>query len=237
VTTTKAFAAVIGKQLGREDVEVVPNGFEPADFVAREKTRDESVFRIAYTGVWRKGYGLDDLYSAIALLKTQEHPALHRLKVDAAGFEPGEAIRYGVDNWVTEHGKVSHADAISIMANASLLYMPLPQGFQGRAALAGKHFEYLGSGRPILISATADSETASLVTELGGAIAVEPGDIVGLAQLIATGLSLGGFVEDVLDVPPVDKVALERYSRRSTAFALAQILARAAAIRKVSPAQ
>ena len=156
VTTTSTFANTIGAQLGRDDLQVIPNGFEPLDFANMPARVEDGFLRIAYTGVWRPGYGLQDLYAAIARLRDAGHMGLRKLRVDAAGFQPGEAQKFGVQDWVTEHGPISHESAVTLMCQADLLYLPLPEGYQGRAALAGKHFEYLGSGRPMLISAWGD---------------------------------------------------------------------------------
>lgn len=223
ITTTQTFAQTIGQQLGREDLQVIPNGFEPSDFTGLAPRIADGFWRIAYTGVWRPGYGLQDLYGAIARLRDAGHPGLHRLRVDAAGFARGAAREFGVEPWVQEHGPVPHQQAVALMSQADLLYLPLPEGYQGRAALAGKHFEYLGSGRPILTSAWADSETARLSDEVGGGHRIDPGDVAGLAALLARCLESGESRVEVL-FPAIRQDRLARYTREATSRRLAQLL-------------
>lgn len=225
VTTTLTFAQTIEKQLGSgARLHVIPNGYEPADFQALPARVPDGQLRIAYTGVWRPGYGLQDLYGAIAQLRDARHPLLHRLQVDVAGFPPGAAVEFGVKDWVNEHGLVSHQRAVELMTGADVLYLPMPEGFQGKAALAGKHFEYLGSGRPILASAWPDSETARLADLVGGVQRVDPGDLVGLADTLARYLTsvAGGHAVD--EFPPICEDALSRYTREETTRQLAAIL-------------
>lgn len=230
ITTTQTFAATIRGQLtAPPPFHVVPNGYEDSDFRRLPARVADGQLRIAYTGVWRPGYGLDDLYAAVALLRDWQHPLLQRLVIHAAGFKPGAAHAMGLAPWVTEHGLVPHRRAVEFMASSDVLYLPLPDGFQGRAALAGKHFEYLGSGRPILASAWADSETGRLVREAGGALRVDPGDVEGLAGVLADCLHAVHESRPLLRFPSARQEVVARFTRAATTAQLADVLAQVVA--------
>lgn len=227
VTVTRALVRSIGRDCGRDDLHLITNGFEPADFAGDVPAIDDGTLRVAYTGVWRNGYGLDDLYAAVALLKSQGRPELARLRVQTAGFDPGAAQKAGVSEWISELGPVSHARAVEIMKQADLLYLPVPSGYYATASLPGKLFEYLGCGRPILAVVPEVSEVSHVLNEVGGGVRVEPGDVAGLAQ------ALLGWLRGEARVDPPQ--GIERYSRAATARRLATVLDAAADGRRLEP--
>lgn len=227
VTVTQALVRSVGRDCGRDDLHLITNGFEPADFAGEAAPPGDGLLRIAYTGVWRPGYGLQDLYAAIALLKTQGHPELARLRVQAAGFAPGPAAEAGVTEWVSELGPVPHGRAVELMKQADLLYLPVPSGYYATASLPGKLFEYLACGRPILAVVPEASEVAQVLAGTGGGLRIEPGDVAGLA-----GALLGALRGDARVDPPQ---GIARYSRAATAKRLASVLDAAADGRRLEP--
>lgn len=227
VTVTRTLVESIGRDCGRDDLHLITNGFEPADFAADVPRIDDGLLRLSYTGVWRPGYGLDDLYGAIKLLSEQGCPELSRLRVVAAGFEPGAAAKAGVSAWVQECGPVTHGRAVEIMKQSDLLFLPVPLGYYAKASLPGKLFEYLACARPILAAVPEGSEVDQVLHEVGGGVRVEPGDVPLLAQALRTWLKGG------LQVPPARDI--ERYSRAATARRLAAVLDAAAQGRTLEP--
>lgn len=227
VTVTRALVQSVGRDCGRDDLHLITNGFEPADFVGDVERLDEGLLRIAYTGVWRPGYGLHDLYAAIALLKAQDAPELARLRVQAAGFAPGPAAEAGVADCVSELGPVPHGKAVTLMKQADLLYLPVPSGYYAIASLPGKLFEYLACGRPILAMVPEASEVAQVLSDTGGGVRIEPGDIAGLA------CTLLAWLRGEVRVDPPQ--GFDRYSRAATARRLGQVLDAAADGRRLEP--
>ncbi|MDY0747251.1 glycosyltransferase [Paucibacter sp. R3-3] len=216
VTVTRALVDSVGRDCGRDDLHLITNGFEPSDFAGEAPPPGDGLLRIAYTGVWRPGYGLHDLYAAVALLGSQGHPELARLRVLAAGFAPGPAAEAGVSEWVSELGRVPHGEAVTLMKQADLLYLPVPTGYYAIASLPGKLFEYLACGRPILAIVPAASEVAQVLDDTGGGVRVEPGDVAGLA------LTLLAWLRGEAQVAPPH--GIDRYSRAATAQRLARVL-------------
>lgn len=227
ITVTRALVQSVGRDCGRDDLHLITNGFEPADFAVDVEAPADGLLRIAYTGVWRPGYGLHDLYAAIALLKAQGAPELARLRVQAAGFKPGPALEAGVVEWVSELGPVAHGHAVTLMKQADLLYLPVPSGYYATASLPGKLFEYLACGRTILAVVPEASEVAQVLAETGGGVRVEPGDVAGLAQ------TLLAWLRDAARVAPAR--GIDRYSRAATTRRLGQVLDAAAEGRRLEP--
>ncbi|WP_457427316.1 glycosyltransferase [Roseateles sp. P5_E7] len=227
VTVTQALVDSIARDCGRSGLHLITNGFEPKDFSGEVAPIADGLLRVAYTGVWRQGYGLQDLYAAITLLKAQGRPELARLCVQAAGFKPGAAAEAGVTDWVTELGPVPHGQALTLMKQADLLYLPVPTGYYATASLPGKLFEYLGCGRPVLAVVPQGSEVARVLDDTGGGVRCEPGDVAGLAE------TLLGWLRGEARVAPSQGIA--RYSRAATTARLAQVLDAAAEGRVLEP--
>jgi glycosyltransferase involved in cell wall biosynthesis len=226
VSVTGSLVGMIERELDLGPVDCITNGFEPADFVGHEDvaSRQPGVRRISYTGVWRPGYGLEDLYRAVRLLKDRRSACVHRLRVDAAGFEPGPASEFGVDDLVHELGPVPHDQALTLMRNADALYLSVPKGFYASASLPGKLFEYLGSGTPILAVAPAASEVARVIDDVGGALRIAPGEPEQLAEVIEAICAQG--TSDMFLPRRPDR--LRRYTREATTRQLAAVFERVA---------
>lgn len=222
VTVTSSLVNAIQRDARVAKVHCITNGFEPSDFAGVAAERPDAahpLVHVVYTGVWRPGYGLEDLYQAIAQLRAQGSPNLHRLRVSAAGFAPGHAQRFGVGDIVTELGQVPHQRALALMQGADVLFLPVPLGYYANASLPGKLFEYLGSGRPILAAVPVESEVARVVGDVGGSMRVNPGDVQTLADLIE-GLCAGRGAE-LFGTQRRER--LERYTRASTTRELAAV--------------
>ena len=224
ITTTDSFARMLSTRRGNRAVHSITNGFAQADFsdfCDPAVLMPERPVHISYTGIWRRGYGPDDLYAAIRLLKQQRPDLAKTLRVTMAGFKPGRAYEQGLTDIVTELGRVSHSAALRIMEDSDALYLPVSGGLNDRAHLPGKIFEYVGSGRRIIASAEEESEVRRLLAAVGHYRAVLPKDVQGLAQVL----------ESLIDRQHADGFgvrnvqATERYERSSQAAALAEVLA------------
>jgi glycosyltransferase involved in cell wall biosynthesis len=184
ITVTQTLVTAMHEATGRQDLHLITNGFEPDDFLGVPGAPADGKLRVTYTGVWRPGYGLQDLYAALNLLRQWQDPVLARLEVTVAGFAPGAAVQHGVQDLVQELGPVSHAQALTLMRQADVQFLPVPTGFYGDASLPGKLFEYFGSGQPILASVPASSEVARVLADVGGGLCVPPGNPEAIARVL-----------------------------------------------------
>lgn len=220
IATTRSFLRLLPQELLKQHQFAITNGFDPDDFPARAAAAPQDEVRIVYTGVWRAGYGPDDLFEAVRLLHARGLPSLRRLKLVVAGFPQGKAKEYGIEQFVVEKGRIQHAEAIDLMMGASALYLPVSKGFYEHASIPGKLFEYFGSGSPILASAQAVSEVAAALDHVGGARRVDPGDIEALAAVLAS--LCDGNTNGIFG--PRNEAALASYTRGGLTAKLAAAL-------------
>jgi glycosyltransferase involved in cell wall biosynthesis len=205
------------------NVDIITNGFDRDDFErypARAVVAKPTV-SIAYTGVWKEGYGPAMLYRAVASLLADRPEEIANLRVITAGFEPGEAARFGISPYVCELGRVPHASAVGLMKGADALFLPCATGLRADFHFPGKTYEYLASKRPILAIAKRTGALAALLGSTGGAVIAEPGDDTELERRLVELCRHG-----TLAVPPLQEAELERYERRSLTGELAAVLDR-----------
>ena len=223
VCTTESSARVLASSLRRRQVVSITNGFDPNDFRRIPEVDGElrgGPIRVAYTGVWRPGYGPDDLYEAIRCLKRRASECLKSLRVTTAGFAPGRAHDFGIEDVVEELGQVPHANAIDIMLRSDALYLPVSKGLHETVSIPGKLFDYIGSNKPILASVRPDSEAAGVLASVGSAAFLLPGDVEGLADVLERLCTRNDATLFSVRVPE----ALARYERRNLTKELAAVL-------------
>jgi hypothetical protein len=196
------------------------NGFDAEDLAEVETVSKvgDGIIRIAYTGVFRPQYGPQLLYEAVKRLHEQQSSLITRLRLVTAGFPPGQARAYGIEQYVDERGVVSHREALTIMKQADAAFAYLPPGSFARFAMPGKIYEYLGSGTPVFAVAPLDSELDRFFHRVGGGIVV-PSSVNDVAAIVEQVCKTGR-----LSVPSLNPEALRSFQRRSQTASLAGLL-------------
>ena len=145
---------------------------------------DGDTVRIVYTGI---------LYGA----KRDVRPVLEAARMaalpfafDFYGAEPGSVARLQreyPDLAITAHERVSRAEALAAQQRASVLLVALGTDEAEKTFLPGKFFEYVGTGRPIIVLADADYEISQLVHEFQlGLASRDRADLVRFLRRVAS---------------------------------------------------
>jgi glycosyltransferase involved in cell wall biosynthesis len=234
-------------RLADKRILAVPNGFDAADFAGPVPPGDPARFRIVHAGhvhtevarasrkAWLARRLLGGMLGPIDFL-TRSHlyllRAVDRLLADQPGLSaelevhlagvlpesdretlPGDVVRY--------HGYLPHADAVSLMRSADLLFLPLhdlPPGTRARI-VPGKTYEYLASGRPIL-AALPDGDARDLLSEAHGTFLSRPADVDAMVEILRRRLDAFRRREPV---PEREPSLLHRYERRTLTRQLAAV--------------
>lgn len=221
VTVSPALARSLEARRGRT-VDVIPNGFDEADFTGDDPTRDAAHFTLAFVGNLVEHYDLRALWMAMARL---DDPALRlRLVGNAAPRLRAEADAFGVGDRLDLAPYVPHAGAVAEMRRADALLLPIPRADGAEGILTGKLFEYLAAGRPIVGVGSEDGDAARIVHD------ARAGRFFGWDD--ADGV--GAYLRDLLGAwrtgtPAVgaSPEAAAAFSRRGQAEALSRLLASA----------
>jgi glycosyltransferase involved in cell wall biosynthesis len=186
-------------------VEVIPNGYDAADFEGSMPMRTDGVFRIVHTGYLHTELGQRHRAAGFARgllggaandvdFLTRSHvfllDAIDRLverdpelgmtiEVHLAGVLSAldEEVR-GRSGVVRMLGYLPHDETVALMRSADLLFLPMQDLPPGRRAtiVPGKTYEYLASGRPIL-AAVPDGDARDILTEAGNALLCRPASV------------------------------------------------------------
>jgi glycosyltransferase involved in cell wall biosynthesis len=236
-------------EFSSKPVLAIPNGFDEGDFEAPVTPRDDSVFRIVHTGYLHTELGeaqhrrssLRRLLGGAAVpgvdILTRSHLYLLRAIDRAIELNPSLAstielhlagVLSSRDLAIAErseavriHGFVSHAESVSLMRTADLLFLPmqnLPAGARARV-VPGKTYEYLASGTPIL-AAVPDGDARDILAEAGNAILCRPDDVEAMARAILNEVER----RRASTPPPAPRAeVLARFEYRALAGKLAEV--------------
>lgn len=208
---------------GAAYAQLIWNGFDPADFESAAPAVSRERFVIGYAGNMNASRNPEALWQALAQLR--EADAIPKLAVEFVGnVDPvvqASAERHGVADLLTVQPYLPHADAVAFMRRCALLLLVINRVPGNEGIVTGKVFEYLGTQRPILGLGPPHGDAAPLLAD------PEAGQMFGyeaVAEVAAMvrrqyeawdqGSPLAGAAAD----------ALEPYSRRGQAHALADLL-------------
>ncbi len=167
----------------------LPNGVDLASFPNPGANSDkDAVFTLMYFGAHGQANGLDDLISAMALVKDcTETTAICLRMIGDGPLKPmlqDKAIELGLnDRWISFEDPVPKEKIPSLASEADAFVITVRDlpGLYRYGISMNKLFDYLAGSRPVIIA------TASInnpVDEAGCGITIPPGDPEALAQAI-----------------------------------------------------
>jgi len=179
-----------------ERVEVLTNGFDPADFEAleaaestestpAERQLEPGCFHVTGTGNIETMFDARPLLRAIAALVAADPAGIGRdLRVTLVGAKRGkydaDLAGLGLSERVRYVGWVAHARSLQYLRESDVLLMcQLTQAGGGSEKLSGKCFEYLYLQKPILCLSV-PGVTADLMIESGVGTVIDPADQAGI---------------------------------------------------------
>lgn len=145
-----------------EKIAVVPNGYDTKDFIQLGVTNLTNNLKIlSYIGVWAPQYDLEPLKS---LVQGRKDILLRFVGVVS------EEIQQEIKSWGVQAEfipYVSHKQAIAYMRASDALLLFIPNVPNNEGILTGKLFEYLASGRKILLFGPENGDAMHLISECG----------------------------------------------------------------------
>jgi len=120
----------------RKDISVILNGYDVED-IPSVQARKTDKFILRYTGKAKEEEDFDFDFR-LSLVGNISNEVLADLDY------------FGIQHLVEVSDFVPHHDAIRLMIDANLLWLPIPQSEDNENIITGKIFEYLASATPIL---------------------------------------------------------------------------------------
>jgi glycosyltransferase involved in cell wall biosynthesis len=170
---------------------VVPNGFDEEDFDAHGTAADNGLLAPGYVHLTHLGTVYSNcsgkFFEALKELVI-ERPALgEKVRVNIIGY-PDEAVqRYASDEvlrpLVTMHGFIDHRHSLEVMRSCDCLLLFWADPDFARLAVAGKTYECLRAGRPML-AITYEGAMKTLIEKGKGGWVVHPEDKAGMKDVL-----------------------------------------------------
>ncbi len=153
----------------------ITNGYDPSDFVDLDDEAHADRFVLAHVGRLDTARTKPALFEALAALSGRLGEQRGRFVLRVVGHCNSEtrAKLESAGIAVEVVGYVSHAEAIAEMMRANALLALLPTGRNAESIICGKLFEYLATGKPILVVGPSGGECERIVRECEAGIAVE----------------------------------------------------------------
>lgn len=208
---------------GRDDIFVIPNGYDDADFSFRDEVALDRDFTVVHIGSMNKDRNPFGLWQALKEALNESEELNTRLRIRLIGpvdFSVRESIETSGLSSVTEFiDFVPHAEAVTLEQQSQILLLMINNSPNARTIIPGKLYEYLGAGRPILAIGPKDSDSAKVVQLTKGGVVHEYNDIPGLKARIFEYFELfkKGKLKGTAE-------GLDKFTRRSLAEEYARVL-------------
>jgi len=164
-----------------QKVTFLPNGFDAIDFGVKKSCFPE-IFTFCYTGTIANSYPVAQLLEAFEFLRTQT--ALRLLFVGR--IDDGIKKKFGdcLGDSVEFVDFVSHAEAIEFMLSSHVLLLIIPKTESNRFIMPGKLFEYLATGKTIMVVGPPDSKATQIITQARAGSAFDYDDAEGMKRFM-----------------------------------------------------
>lgn len=210
ITVSPSCASIFASKCNRL-VRVVTNGYDEKDFEGMTVS-PESKFTISYVGALSPLYETDTLLVALQQLSDEERSKIKIRFVGGAFADIKsklQALKIDTE-WVDY---VQHQQAIKYMYQTDLLLLLFPQQSDNKGILTGKLFEYMATGKPILMIGFKDGDAANILQQYEEKGVFAFGEDKEVAQFIAKSMKA---------LPLTHPTIAQQYSRKSLTQQIAQ---------------
>jgi len=206
-----------------EKVEVVTNGFDPADFLIDETTKP-SKFKISHVGLLNEGRNPELLWEVLEEICVENNEFNEALEIVLAGTID-QPVRDSINNFEKLKSKVlipeylAHKKVLTLYQESAILLLLVNNTSNSSWILPGKLFEYFSAKRPILAIGQLESEANEVLKECGYDSFLAYDDKDGLKKRVKN-LFVAYQNKDVV----MDSTAIQKYDRKKLAGEVANLL-------------
>lgn len=168
------------ESLHHRRVEVIPNGFDDADYCSDVPLVPK--FTVTFTGHVRAQeiISLGILFEAVAELYRAKSISADNFEIrfyggSLAGNIPTQLVslladKLGISGLIRIRGAISYAESVRRQKESTVLLVLLPIDHAAKGIYSGKIFEYLGAARPIIAIAPKEGVVDLLLKETGAGV-------------------------------------------------------------------
>lgn len=164
-------------KIKKENIIVIPNGFDEEDFVSKNNITvySQQEFIITYTGTLAESYNPLVFFTALKKL-TEKFPDI-KITLRFVG-NPALSVIEKIKNISLSENielipTVSHEESIRYLLKSTLLLLVIPEIKNDKEILTGKLFEYLAAMKPVICIGPRDGDAALVIKECNAGITFE----------------------------------------------------------------
>ena len=167
--------------LGAHNVEVIENGYDQEDFINQQKNVLDNEFTIAHIGSFTPSRNHKVLWQALEQI-CNENPNFKksfRLKlIGKVDHSVNESLKETnlLENTISM-GYISHNNVIKEQHKSKVLLLMVNNTPNAKGIITGKVFEYIASGRPILVIGPKDGDLSDIINKTNSGIVCNYNDI------------------------------------------------------------
>jgi len=221
VTVTPSWASDFKDLSQRNDIQVITNGFDPADFQNRSTSLDNK-FSICHIGSMNKDRNPHVLWEVLAS-KIKDDEFSKKLVIRLIGQVDHSILQsiddHGLTKYLEHLSFVPHHEVIDKIMEAYLLLLPVNDTPNSMGVVPGKLFEYIGAKRPIIGIGPLEGDSSKILADSGAGKMIAYDDSRALTSLIDK-----HWDDFQREVPWKNENSSTRYSRKSLAQEYADLL-------------
>ena len=209
-------------RIGAKDVTVITNGYDDAD-LPQENTVLSDKFSLVHLGTLSSTRNSTALWQAISEKLEEDKQFAKDFELHLYGNTDHTAVKdleaHHLSSYLSGTGFVPHKEGMKILAGSHVLLLLINKSINAKGVITGKFFEYLATGRPILLIGPLDGDAAKILEDCNGGLAADFDDVAGIRRQIdhLYNLFLNG-------EPFKQNINVSRYSRRELTGRLAEVL-------------
>jgi hypothetical protein len=178
-------------ELGASKVEVVENGYDTEDFNDPKTLKLDNEFTIAHIGSFTPSRNHKILWQSLKEISLENKKFRNDFKLKLIGkvdHSIYESLNeHGISDHVQSLGYLSHNEVIAQQKKSKVLLLMVNNTPNAKGIITGKVFEYIASGRPILVIGPKDGDLSAIIANTNSGVVC---DYYDLSNLKSTILSL-----------------------------------------------
>lgn len=167
--TSKGIETSLAVHQAADKLHLIPNGWDEADLPEEgtPSTADDGRWHLGHFGSVFPIRNAPGLWQAVARWNRECERPIHLDFFGVVNPEVAAALDAVLPDQWTDHGYVSHREAVAAMQSMDALLMLQNRSESGRRAIPGKAFEYLALGKPLAVVTPSPSDLTDLIGEWG----------------------------------------------------------------------
>ena len=221
VTVSHSWAKNL-EDLGAKNVKVITNGYDTTDYDKSGVIIDKK-FSITHIGSLVKTRNPNTFWKALSMLVKGNKDFAEDLEIKLVGktdFTVMDSIeKHGLKSNLTKINFIPHNEVIRIIQQSYLLLLLVNNTPNSKGIIPGKFFEYLATGRPIIVIGREDGDISKILNDCKAGKVIAFDDELKMKEIISK------YYEDYKKgILSSGNVNTEKYSRRELTSNLSDLL-------------